>query len=485
MKNGSHLLTEAVDFCEQKKWIKKNDVVLLALSGGPDSVFLFYVLLELKKSIPFDLHAIHINHLLRGNESDADETFVTDLTGKHGVKFSLFRVDVAKLSKDSGKSIEMAARDARYDMIYKEYKKIGASVIVTAHNADDRLETAIMRFISGSGVFGISGLKGIREHKNIKIIRPIINFFKTDILKYLEEKKISFRFDSSNNDDIYLRNKVRNRLVPFIEKDFNPNFKNSLLTTISLFEQQSDYLKSVSEKESRETLIAREKFYVFDKCKLADLHPCIISQILIDSLYAFHGVNIRVASYHIKTIVEQINSTSSRTYLFPGNIIAAVDRKYLIMMNKSLYMEFLKKQNFSESISPGKAFSFNLSCGLSIDVSVSGFSDKQIEQSQTNTNHWDSLISGKEIFFFISLPFAEGLVMRFRKEGDKLYFKYGSKKLKKFFIENHIPFIIRNSLPVISSKERVVWAPEMSLNDLPKPEFSGNHVSIGINMKLN
>ncbi|MCD6460813.1 tRNA lysidine(34) synthetase TilS, partial [bacterium] len=366
MRQSRDLLNEAVFCCERKKWIDKTDIVLLALSGGADSVFLFYVLLELRKSVPFEFHAIHINHLLRGKESDGDETFAAELAEIHRVKSSVYKVDVKQISNNTKKSIEMAARDARYDLIFKESRKIGATVIATAHNADDRAETALMRFISGSSVVGISGLRAVREYKNIKILRPIIDFFKADILEYLNHCNISFRFDSSNNNESFLRNKIRNRLIPYIEKDFNLNFKNNLIGTVDLFEQQADYLRCAVDKSSKEVLIRNDKIVVFNKTKLGSLHKCIISGIVINALYSLSDKNIRLASYHINNLVNQIGLVSKRIYVFPGNITAVADRRYLIIMNNNLYSEFIKKQNGLKKIEPNEKIFFELSCGLSI-----------------------------------------------------------------------------------------------------------------------
>ena len=485
MKYDCDLLSKAVNFCKQNKWIKKNDIVLLALSGGADSVFLFHVLVELKKILQFDLHAVHINHLLRGKESDGDELFVAELTKKFKVKFFSYKVNISEIAGSTGKSIEMAARDVRYEFIYKTADEIGACVIATAHNADDRVETALMRFITGSSVSGISGLRAVREHKNIKIVRPIINFFKADILDYLEKNNISFRFDSSNTNDIYQRNKIRNRLIPFLEKEFNPNLKNNLLTTVSLFEAQADYFKGISVKLFREILLTQNKFLVLDKTKLMDLHPCIINQIVIDSLYTACENDIRIASYHLKNLVGQIQSNASHTYDFPDNIVAVTDRHYLIIMNRLLYGELIRQQEIEKRVQLDSAFSFELSCGLLIDVCVSGIQKKEEIKNEINKNFRDDLITGKEVLFSISLPYDNSLLMRFRRQGDRICFKYGTKTLKKFFVDSHTPFILRNLLPVISNHDRILWSPGMSLNDLPENQKNEKWVTIQIKMKFN
>jgi tRNA(Ile)-lysidine synthase len=202
-----------------KNYLKKRDTVIVAVSGGPDSVYLLYQCIDFKKTHNINIIAGHINHKLRAKESDLDENFVRDLCKKNHITFEL-----CTLSKIKKGNVEEEGRLGRYTFLENIRKKHGAKWILTAHHRDDNIETVLFNLIRGSF---LSGIKGIAEADSERhILRPLLDLSKAEILKFLKQKGISFRIDKSNLDTAYSRNLLRHKIIPLFKK-INPNFANT------------------------------------------------------------------------------------------------------------------------------------------------------------------------------------------------------------------------------------------------------------------
>ena len=211
-------------FIEQYNLIKKGDKILVALSGGPDSVLVLHFLNKFRKKYKIELLALHFNHGLRGKESDQDANFAKEFCDTLNIQFSLKKLDVKNFAKRNNFSIEEAARLLRYKNLEIIAEKQNCTKIVTAHNLSDNTETILMNLFTGTGV---SGLKGIPIHRD-NIIRPLICLGKQEILDYLTKEKINYRVDSSNLSDDFRRNYIRNRIVPLVKTKLNPQIDEAL-----------------------------------------------------------------------------------------------------------------------------------------------------------------------------------------------------------------------------------------------------------------
>jgi tRNA(Ile)-lysidine synthase len=207
----------------QEKLIEDNDKVLLAVSGGIDSTTLLFVLLEIQKKIGFELGLAHINHMLRGKESERDEEFIKKLALRLHLPFYVNRVEVKKIALNKGLSIQHAGREARYGFFNEVMTEYGYNKIAIAHNLDDQIETFLLRALKGTGLRGLSSIPIKRD----AIIRPFLNTYRADIAKYAGLHGISFVEDSSNNKIVYERNFLRKEIFPVMEK-LNPLFKEKL-----------------------------------------------------------------------------------------------------------------------------------------------------------------------------------------------------------------------------------------------------------------
>ena len=225
--------------------LDKGDSVLVGFSGGKDSVVLLHALNSIAAEYSLNLTALHVNHNIRGEEAKRDEEFCIELCKKCGVELLLNHINVPRIAKNEKQSIELVARKARYGWFSEIVKTRKIEKIATAHNKNDNAESILMNFMRGSG---LAGLSGIGENIEDKIIRPLLCMEKEEILLFLENKELSFVTDSTNLSCDYTRNKVRHKLIPFIEENFNPNFVNTITQSAKIIKEDEEFLKNCADE---------------------------------------------------------------------------------------------------------------------------------------------------------------------------------------------------------------------------------------------
>ncbi|MGN1480407.1 tRNA lysidine(34) synthetase TilS [Porcipelethomonas sp.] len=221
--------------------INKGDNVTAALSGGADSVCLLLALKELSEPMGFTVDAIHINHCIRGAESDRDEQFCRDLCKKLEIPLTINRSDVPKHAKEWGKSIEEAARDIRYS--YFAEHLLDSDKIATAHTASDNAETMLLNLIRGTGLKGLCGIPPVRG----SIIRPLIDITRQQVEEYLKEKNQDYVTDSTNLSDDYTRNRIRHKIIPEI-LEINSGFYKTFAAETDIFREENEFISKTSDK---------------------------------------------------------------------------------------------------------------------------------------------------------------------------------------------------------------------------------------------
>ena len=223
--------------------IKKNEKILIAFSGGPDSVFLYNLLFFLREYYSIEISLIYVNHNLR-EDVENDLNFVEEFSKENNVPLYIESVDVRKYAAENKKSIELAARELRYEAIEKVLQNLNYDKIATGHNLDDNIETFIFRLLRGTSLKGLKGIPS--ERKNI--IRPILQFEKKEILNYLQENKKSYIIDYTNSENDYTRNYIRNEIFPMFV-NINPTFRNKVNELIQEINNK-ERLKTYSEEKN-------------------------------------------------------------------------------------------------------------------------------------------------------------------------------------------------------------------------------------------
>lgn len=279
------------------------DRICVALSGGADSVCLLHQLWQLTKSNNFKLSAVHINHHLRGEESNRDADFCQKLCADLKIPLEVYEVDVIN-QMEKGESVELAARRLRYEI----FEKCNADYIATAHNADDSLETFIINFSRGSGLRGLCGIPSSRG----RYIRPLLNFTKQEILDYCNQNYLDYVTDSSNLSDDYTRNKIRHHILPELEK-INPKIRLVAIRNFELLNDDNDFLEQ-SAKELKKLIFDEKKGLKAEGIRTA--HSAISARVIID--YCFSITNRFPDALHINQMKNLCFGKGGEIELFDG-----------------------------------------------------------------------------------------------------------------------------------------------------------------------
>ena len=433
-----NLIKKIKNFISENSLINENDRILVGLSGGPDSIFLLYILHNYFNN---QLIIAHINHKLRGIDSDLDEKFIRTISQKLKIPLYVIREDVKKLSTKNKKSIEEVGRDVRFSFFNKILKVENFNKIALGHNLDDNVETILINFIKGSGMKGLIGIPEKRDN----IIHPIINIKKEEILKYLEENKIEYRIDKTNFETDYLRNKVRNYLLPIIEKEFNKNFKEKILALSNILKVENRFLDDLVENIKNDILKFEDDFVKIDLKKLQNLHLSLKRRLIRKVIDHFNKDLREYPLDHIDKVISLENKKTGKEIELPLNLIAVKDKNNIIIERRDFeipdfYIEIPDIGSYQE-------------IGMKIELSL-------VEKI--------SKVKDPFISFFdydkIELP----LKIRKPMFGEK-FKPLGLKKEKKiqdFFVDSGIPKSVRWNLPILlDKKDDILWIVGVRISD--------------------
>ncbi len=427
---------------EEYNLINVSDNILIGLSGGPDSVFLFHGLRLLKDKMEFNLYAAHINHLYRGEDADRDEEFVRKLCEKYDVKLFVKRQNASILAKKEKITEEEAGRIIRYGFFNKILEEIGEGLIATAHNKDDQGETLIQRIIRGTGIEGLTGM----DYKQDNVIRPILNIEKKDIVGTLDSLKLEYCIDKTNEEPIYGRNKIRLELIPYIEEKFNKNLKDTLFR---MSENMKDDYKIIEEAVGRQfkkaLILKNDEKIELDIENLLTNSKGLRNRILRNSIEIVKGNKVDVERKHIDYLDDFITKNETgKTIDLGDKIIGEVSYGKIIIRNKKKF----------------KNYEYNLNKGINYieELNIKIVVEDDIEGIITTTNN-NILIDKDKI--------KGNLKVRNRKSGDKfqpLGMK-GRKKVKDYFIDEKIPKEKRKKIPIISDDDNIIWIGGYRMNN--------------------
>jgi len=227
------LLNKVKDTLQRNNLLKSGDTVIIALSGGPDSVCLSHILKSLQKELKYQIVLAHLNHAIRGKAGDQDARFTEKFARK--LNLPLFQAKLKKRPKNEGE-----ARKLRYQFLERVRQKNKAQKVATAHTKDDQIETILLHLLRGTGLPGLSGIR----YQNKRIIRPLLSSSRQEVLSYLQKNKLTFCLDKTNKDLAFTRNRVRHQLIPLLKKEFNPNLEKSLLNLSLIAREANHYIQA-------------------------------------------------------------------------------------------------------------------------------------------------------------------------------------------------------------------------------------------------
>ena len=297
--------------------IKDGDKIVLGVSGGPDSICMLDMMRRLKeeKNINFEIYVAHINHMIREEAID-DEKYVQNYCLKHNIEFFVKRADVQKIANDKKIGTEEAGRKVRYDFFEEVLQKTGSNKIAIAHNKNDKIETIIMHLLRGSG---LSGLKGIEPIRDNKYIRPLIECERQEIEQYCEDRKLQPRIDKTNFENEYTRNKIRNIVIPYIKKEFNPNIIQTLSRLSEVATDESNYIDLQTQKIYNKLLIEKSDKQIILKLKEFNQQENVIQKrLVLKTIKELNGSTDRIEKIHIEDIIKLCTNNVGNKYLTPN-----------------------------------------------------------------------------------------------------------------------------------------------------------------------
>lgn len=450
---------------KREELLCKGDRVLIGFSGGPDSLCLFHLLKRLKKEVGFTMAACHINHGFRGSAADEDMEFCRAFCERTGVPFFSKSVRCNEIAKKESLSEEEAGRKVRYDFfgevmntkLQPEYGKNRVKVAL-GQNRDDQAETLLFRILRGTGIDGLAGMDFSRwDKRGYEVIRPILNISRKEIEEYCRERGLMPRQDLTNEEALYMRNKIRLNLLPLLEKEYNPKIKNALWRLGELAREERDYFHREEELMYDRILFREIKEGSFiKKVELSlkgmyDLDKCMCRRMI---RYAFNKIGLThdMAEVQIAQGSEIIKKgKTSLSVDFPHNYKMHISYGRVIFGKKEKKETVLPKLIVHKYVSDEK-------------LSLENFADRYDKEGNACFN-LESLMAYLGYSSERGDEFIKGLRCRFKEAGDSIFLGFGHKKIKKMLGDLKIPADEREHVFVIALGKEVIWIPEQGFGE--------------------
>ena len=432
------------------------DLLLLGVSGGPDSFYLLHVL----HASGYPLIAAHVNHALRP-EADAEQHMVQQLAVQLGIDFTSTKVNVDAYAREHSISIEEAARIVRYQYLFAQAEKKSASAVVVAHTADDQVETILMHLLRGSGLVGLQGMQVCTLpnpwSQHVPLVRPLLSTWRADIMAYLEKHNIHPATDSSNLDPTYFRNRLRLELLPYLE-GYNPRIRENLLRLGQLLQADYDLISQQVEQAWQASLVRQGQGYLVFHQSTFLAQPLSIQRYLLRKAIAYHYPSLRDIDFEcIERGLQFLSEERShgQVDLMVGlDIICEGDLFWLVAGQAILPASDFPTLNHGEVRSLDIHATLLLNDGWQFKSDEVADVRHALHQSRDNTDRFQVWLDAAAL----QLP----LIVRARKKGERLQpigMQGHSIKVSDLMINQKIPARARGTWPLVCSGDEIVWVP--------------------------
>lgn len=440
---------KVLGFIRKNHMTDRGDGVLAAVSGGADSVCLLLLLHEMAAELGIKVFAFHMNHGIRGAEADRDERFVAELCKQLGVPLTIAHEKVEEYAAEHGLSGEEAGRILRYQHLGETAKQYKCTKIAVAHHEDDDAETVLLNLFRGSGLAGLSGIRPVREN----IIRPLLCVSRKEIEEYLKEQELSWCEDSTNKENDYTRNKIRNELLPWVTENINSRAAEHILAVSEFAAQADAYFEMEAERILRENCGKRAEsvkndanVYTKINTDVFDVQPEILKTYVIRRMILNAAGKAKdITERHIRSIMDLSGPGGGHTADLPYGLKAV--RGYETL-------EIVHAQNADQE--PGVP-----------EIRLHTIPrKKELEIPKNQYTKW-----------FDYDKINVGLSIRFRQNGDYLTLSGGGKKkLRRFMIDEKIPENERDRIPVLADGDHVLWVVGYRISDYYKITDETEHI---------
>lgn len=413
------------DYIRRHHMIEEGDRVVVGVSGGADSLCLFFLLLELSKSLSFDMGVVHVNHMIRGEEAKRDAEYVKELCESHRIAYKLYLYDVGKIAKEGHMSVEEAGRKVRYEAFAQFAGEWNGNKIALAHHANDLAETFLHHLARGSGIRGLCAIRPVRS----QVIRPLLCMKREEIEHYLKDRNICFLTDSTNSSLLYTRNKIRSKVIPYLEEEVNPYTVEHIAGAAETLCEAEDYLSRCAKR-------------LFEKYVTVLPDGCRIEEGLFSEEYVLYKYVIRMCLERIKGTLKDItrehleqvcalrDKEVGKEASLPGNLYAGRLYQGMLLTNRN-----------------GKELEIeNKKTPMSMKWDIFSYKEQRIPENQyTKWFDYDRI--------------KIGLKVRTRQTGDYLVINEqgGKKKLKDYFIDCKIPKEKRDEILLLADGSHIIW----------------------------
>ena len=442
---------KVLSYIRDNKLIESGDKVLIALSGGPDSVCLLNILFKLKDELNIELGAAHLNHMLRGKDAMEDEQYVIDICKQMNVECFTKQVNINEYSKKEKLSSEMAGRIVRYNFFDEIIKEHGYTKIATAHNANDQAETILFRLMRGTGLEGLGGIKTKRDN----IIRPILCLSRQEVEEYIHTNQLEPRIDKTNFEKIYNRNKIRLDMLPYIKKNFNEDIVQTLNRMAVLLQKDNEFIEQLSMDMYKKYCIEKPEYFII-KEEVFGENEAMVTRIIRNAVTNFSKTHYDFEMRHIYEIYNLAQNGTGKIVDLPNKIYA-----------ENIYGDIYIKSKMDKDINCNIT-EINLPID-NIDKHLVEFGEYSFKFSIVDNSQKTKLNLKRNNYekYFDFDKIQKEIIIRTRKDGDKIIplGMTGSKKLKDIFINMKIPKEERDIIPIVCFDNKISWIVGLRVSD--------------------
>ncbi|MFC2031887.1 tRNA lysidine(34) synthetase TilS [Chloroflexota bacterium] len=455
-------------FSQENGLVASQSHLLVAVSGGPDSVCLLHILVKLREELGISLHVAHLNHQLRGAESEADAQYVFDLAHRLGIAVTIEERDVKAYKARQHLSLEEAAREVRYTFLAEVAVSISADRVAVGHTVDDHIETILMHLIRGTGTRGLRGLQPVTmwqsSGERVTVVRPLLQISREETASYCQNHQLMPRTDTSNLSLLPLRNRIRHQLIPLLQS-YNPQVTQSLLRTAGIVADDIAFMDEEMTKTWDKIAREKENTIVLDKAGFLELPSALKRSLLRAAIEKLLSTLKDIETRHIEEIIAVLTKPAGKRVSLPGGLIFTIEYdKYLLGPD-------------SAALSPFPILEGNSSLNILGETLLPGW---RVEATTINREQY---VNGKPEGDEAPSPWEKNLtasfdlektggevVVRSRRTGDRFQPLGMSqpKKLGEFMIDAKIPRAWRQRIPVVSSLRHILWVVGWRIDDRVK-----------------
>lgn len=445
--------------------LKTGDRVLVGVSGGPDSMVLLDLLYRLASDFEISLGVAHLNHGLRGACAARDARTARQAATRLGLPFYLVEADVARVRRGLNLSLEEAARRVRYAFFKKIMQDAHFSKLALGHHLDDNAEQVLMAILRGAGPLGLAGIAPFRQNC---IVRPLIHIRRSKIQAYAQKNKIPWTVDASNQDLRLMRNRIRHHLLPLISSAYNPRIANQLSQLADVMRAEEDWIDSLITPAYTEAIVGRiEDGLVFNANTLKKMHPALVRRLIRRALLDVCGTLRRISFAHIQAVQGLIwKGTDGKTLHLPRGFRICHDRNQLEISRVKDYRRPLNRRKLTDPVDKPLPVPLPFPCTIQFDPIGIGMTFSECTPDQVPP--WQDIGANQAFFDMdrLSLP----LTLRFKQPGDRFIplGSKGSQKVKKYFIDHHIPRKDRAHIPILADQRQIIWLVGRRIDDRAK-----------------